>query len=96
VINSNNGNGDEGGGRVTATRATATASATMWAMVMATRLVGDEEGKGKGSKRNDDGNEDILAHSQPTKPRLMYSALLNTLFLLNHSASYLSTCITHQ
>jgi hypothetical protein len=29
----------------------------MWAMMMATRLVGDEEDRGKGSKGNDDGDE---------------------------------------
>jgi hypothetical protein len=29
---------------------------TMWAMMMAMRLVGNEEGKGKGGKGNDDGN----------------------------------------
>ncbi len=30
----------------------------MWAMITATRLMGNEEGKGKGSKDNDDGDED--------------------------------------
>jgi hypothetical protein len=40
-------------------RATATvmAAATTWAMAMARRLVGDEEGKGKSGKGNIDGNE---------------------------------------
>jgi hypothetical protein len=33
------------------------AKATMWAMVMATRLAGDKEGKGKGGKGKCDGNE---------------------------------------
>jgi hypothetical protein len=42
----------------TATAATtATAKVTMWEMMMVTRLVGDEEGKGKGSKGFDDSNE---------------------------------------
>jgi len=36
--------GNEGGRRLTATRAMATAMATMWVMVMVTRLAGDEEG----------------------------------------------------
>jgi hypothetical protein len=35
----------------------ATAMATIWVMAMATRLVGKEEGKGKGSKGSGDGNE---------------------------------------
>ncbi len=34
-----------------------TAKATMWVMVMVTRLAGDEEGKGKGGKGNDDDDE---------------------------------------
>jgi hypothetical protein len=37
--------------------ATATVKVTIWAMMMATRLVGDEEGKGEGGKGDDDGNE---------------------------------------
>ncbi len=37
--------------------ATATALVTMWTMMMATRLVGNEKGKGKGGKSNDDGDE---------------------------------------
>jgi hypothetical protein len=37
--------------------ATATAKVTIWAMMMATRLVGDEEGKGEGGKGNDDSNK---------------------------------------
>jgi hypothetical protein len=41
----------------TATRVTATVMATMWAMAMATRLVGDKEGKGEGGKGNDNSNE---------------------------------------
>ncbi len=36
---------------------TAMATATMWVMMMATRLVGNEEGKGKGGKGNHDCNE---------------------------------------
>jgi hypothetical protein len=49
------GNGDKGGGQVKATRAMATAMAmaTMWEMAMATRPAGDEEGRGKGGKGND-------------------------------------------
>ncbi len=39
------------------TRAAATAMATMWAMATATRLAGDEEGKGKGSKGKCDSDE---------------------------------------
>ncbi len=31
--------------------------AIMWAMAMATRLVGNKEDKGKGGKGNDNGNE---------------------------------------
>ncbi len=37
--------------------AMATAKAATWVMVMVTRLVGKEEGKGKGSKGNGDDNE---------------------------------------
>ncbi len=37
--------------------AMATAKATMWVMVMVTRLTGDEEGKGEGGKGNGDDNE---------------------------------------
>ncbi len=37
--------------------AMATAKVTIWAMMTATRLVGDEEGKGKSSKGNDDGDK---------------------------------------
>ena len=44
--NSNEGNSNEGGRQVTAMRA----MATMWAMATAMRLVGKEEGKGKGGK----------------------------------------------
>jgi hypothetical protein len=36
---------------------TAMAKVRMWAMMMASRLVGDEEGKGKGGKGNDDGDD---------------------------------------
>jgi hypothetical protein len=43
-------NGNEGGRRLTTTRAMATAIGTAWMMVMVTRLVGDEEGKGEGGK----------------------------------------------
>ena len=39
--------GDEGGGQATATRAMATALTMMWAMVMAMRLAGNKEGKGR-------------------------------------------------
>jgi hypothetical protein len=38
-------------------RALAMATVTMWAMVTATRLAGNKEGKGKGGKSNGDGNE---------------------------------------
>ena len=31
--------------------------ATMWAMVMATRVVGDKEGKSDGSNSDEDGDE---------------------------------------
>jgi hypothetical protein len=37
--------------------AKATAKVTIWAMMTATRLVGDEEGKGEGGKGNDDGDK---------------------------------------
>jgi hypothetical protein len=36
---------------------TVMAKMVIWVMMMATRLVGNEEGKGKGGKGNDDGNE---------------------------------------
>ncbi len=38
-------------------RAVATVTATMWAMATATRLVGNEEGKGKSGKGKCEGNE---------------------------------------
>ncbi len=37
--------------------AMATAKVMIWVMMTATRLVGDEEGKSKGGKGNDDGDE---------------------------------------
>ncbi len=37
--------------------AMATAKVMIWAMMMATRLVGNEESKGKGGKGNGDGNK---------------------------------------
>jgi hypothetical protein len=40
----------EGGRRLMATRAMATVTAKLWVVVMVTRLVGDEEGKGEGGK----------------------------------------------
>ncbi len=40
-----------------ATRATATGLVSMWAMAAATRLAGDEEGKGKCGKGNDNDDE---------------------------------------
>ncbi len=36
---------------------TAMAKVMIWAMMTATRLVGDKEGKGKGGKGIDDGNK---------------------------------------
>jgi hypothetical protein len=57
VSDSNKGNDKEGGRQAMATRVTAMQMATMWAMAMAARLAGDNKGKGKGSKGNDDGNE---------------------------------------
>ncbi len=50
-------NGDKGGGKSIATRAMATVKAATWAMAMVRRLAGDEEGKGKGSKGDCNGNE---------------------------------------
>ena len=44
-------NGNEGGRRLMATRA------TMWLMVMVTRLAGNEEGKGEVGKGDADGDE---------------------------------------
>jgi hypothetical protein len=38
-------------------RAMATATATIWTMAMATRLVGDKEGKADGGKGNGASNE---------------------------------------
>jgi hypothetical protein len=35
---------------------TAMVTAIMWEMMTVTRLAGNEEGKGKGGKGNDDGN----------------------------------------
>jgi hypothetical protein len=35
----------------------ATATATMWTMAMVTRLAGNKEGKGNGSKSDGNGNE---------------------------------------
>jgi hypothetical protein len=43
-------NGNEGGGQ-------ATAMATMWEMATEARLAGNKEGKCKGGKSNDDGDE---------------------------------------
>ncbi len=54
---SNKGDGNEGGGRTIVTMAAVTATTTMWVMAMATRLAGNKEGKGKGSKGKCDGNE---------------------------------------
>ncbi len=53
------GDGNEGGGQATATRAMAMTTATVmtWTIAKAMRLVGDEEGKGEGSKGNGDSNE---------------------------------------
>ncbi len=52
-------NGNEGGRQTTAMRAMATAMATVttWAMVKATRLVGNKDGKAGGGKGNGDSNE---------------------------------------
>jgi hypothetical protein len=52
---------NEGGGRAMAT-------ATTWAMATAMRLVGDEEGKCKGSKFNSNGNKGGWRWRQPLKP----------------------------
>ncbi len=51
--------GNKGGRGLTATRAmaTATATAATWMMVIVTRLVGNEEGKGEGGKGDVDGDE---------------------------------------
>jgi len=49
--------GNEDGRRLTVTRVMATVPATMWVMVMVTRLAGDEEGKGEGDKGDGDGDE---------------------------------------
>jgi hypothetical protein len=48
---------NEGGKQATETREMATVMFTMWAMATSTRLVGNKEGKGTGSKSNGDGNE---------------------------------------
>jgi hypothetical protein len=42
---------------MTVMRAAAMATATMWAMVMVTRLAGNKEGKGKGGKGKCDSDE---------------------------------------
>jgi hypothetical protein len=42
---------------MTVMRAATTAMATMWAMATGMRLVGNEEGKGKGGKGKCDGKE---------------------------------------
>jgi hypothetical protein len=59
--NSCKSNGNEGDGRVTAMKAMvtamATAKATMWVMVMVTRLTGNKEGKSKGGKGDSDDDE---------------------------------------
>ncbi len=57
MSNSNKSNCNKGGRQTTMTRAAVTATATMWAMAMATRLVDNKEGKGKGNKGKFDGNE---------------------------------------
>ncbi len=57
MSNSNEGDGDKGGGQTTVTRAAAMTPASMWAMVMVTKLVGNEEGKGNGGKGKFDSNE---------------------------------------
>jgi hypothetical protein len=44
VSNSNKADGNEGGRQKTITRAAVTAMATVWAMVMVTRLVGIDKG----------------------------------------------------
>jgi len=49
-------NGNKGGRRLTVTRGMAMVTATMWLMVMVTRLAGDEEGKGEGGKGDGDGD----------------------------------------
>ena len=49
--------GNEDGRRLTVTRVMATVPATMWVMVMVTRLAGDEEGKGEGGKGDGDSDE---------------------------------------
>ncbi len=54
-------NDDKGGGQVTATAMT-------WAMVTATRLAGDEEGKCKGSKGNCNGDKGGWQWQQRLKP----------------------------
>jgi len=43
-------NGNEGGRGLTATRVMTAAMVTTWVMVIVTRLVGYEEGKGEGGK----------------------------------------------
>ncbi len=43
--------------RAMATRAMITTKVTTWAMVMATRLAGNKEGKGNGGKGDGNGNE---------------------------------------
>ncbi len=55
--NSNKGNCDKDGRQTTVMRAAATATVTILAMVTATRLGGNKEGKGKGDKGEWDGNE---------------------------------------
>ncbi len=50
-------NGNKCGGQFTAIRAMAMVKAMAWVMVMVTRLVGNKEGKGEGSKGNCNGDE---------------------------------------
>jgi hypothetical protein len=50
-------NGNEGGRRLMTTRAMVKATATVWVMVMVTRLAGNEEGMGEGGKGDGDGDE---------------------------------------
>ncbi len=55
--NGGKSNGNEGGEQATAMRVIATVMEMMWAMAMATRLAGNEEGKSKGSRGIGNGNE---------------------------------------
>jgi hypothetical protein len=50
--NSSKSNDNKGDWQATAMRAMGTSKATTWVMAMATRLAGDEEGRGKGGKGN--------------------------------------------